>query len=186
MSTSIHAVIEYQDKVSKDIVWSLGEIHMGVSFSDIFALLGAQGHNYKRTVVPKRGWPMEGDLYGLRSHDADRILTLLVDPYVTERETESDGTVITETDSQYYQNLKGGNASIVLSDRYTGMRDYRWYRISDPDIHSVNWITADELEVAVNATSGHLYAYRAAIAAMRVLAADESIEWVRLIYGFDN
>lgn len=181
MSTSIHAVIEYQDKVSDRIVWSLGEIHMGVSFSNIFALLGAKYHNYKRTVVPKRGLPVGSEPTFDMSWEALSVFTMLVDPDASERQTESDGTTITVAEAETYI---ASHLSVTLPKSI----DTGYYYITDPDIHSANWITADELEKAIvaNGDVGYMYSYKAALAAMRSLEADKDIKWVRLVYGFDN
>jgi hypothetical protein len=108
-------------------------------------------------------------------------------------ETESDGTVVSFAYAQDYIDRK---VSTVVPERHhtdaNGVvaEGSDFYRITDPDIHSVNWITADELEKAVDATEkvgGYFFAgYRAVIAAMRALEASGFVSMVRFVYGFDN
>jgi hypothetical protein len=189
MSTSIHASIEYTYKNSVSTVFSFAEINPGVSFSNIFVRLGGQQVKGDKAVVPLRGFPTEGDFFADLGWVADKQLTMLVSRKATEDETHEDGTCITEAKAQYYLGLKHGN-SVVLPRRYDS-QDGDYYRIQHPHIHDVNWITADELAHAVRVVEtvdggGHLTGYKAALAAMNVLEADDGIDMVRFVYGFDN
>lgn len=186
MSTSIHASIEYTYKRGPEMVMSYAGIHPGVSFSQIFVRLGGQPG---KAVVPLRGWPKDGEFVGDIGWIASRELTLLVDRTASERTVESDGTTITEAEAQEYLSMKYGYSVPLPSPMDSPT--YQYYRIQDPDIHDVNWITADELDHAIKVVEtvdggGHLAGYKAALAAMRVLEADEQIGMVRFIYGFDN
>jgi hypothetical protein len=171
------------------MVMSFGSVHPGVSFSSIFVRLGGQKSKDKKAVVPLRGWPMAGEFIDDTGWIADRDLTLLVVRGSTEREVESDGTCITEAEAERFMNLKY-NPSILLPSEMDSPT-YKYYRIQNPDIHDVNWITTDELEHAVKVVEtvddgGFLVGYKAAIAAMRALEADPGVEMVRFLYGFDN
>jgi hypothetical protein len=189
MSRSIHASIEYTTKLSPSIVMSFAEVCPGVSFSDIFATLGSEG---SEGVVPKRGYPRTAD--GKYIDDmgwiADRQLTCLVVNDLLEDEQSSDGLAITLDKARDWM---ARGLAVPLPEKHSwadiggGDPTSKYWRITDPDIHSVNWITADELETAIEAAGkGHLHGYKAALAAMRTLEADESIGMVRFVYGFDN
>lgn len=188
MSTSIHASIEYELKISPGNVMSFAEVAPGVSFSDIFGALGVRGGG--RSAVPKRGYPKDGEYIASMGWVAERDLTVLVDRLGHERERSQDGLCITEAEAEEYM-TKYGCKPLPEAHAWSGVGGgnpaSRWYRITQPDIHSVNWITADELEKAIEAAgNGYLHGYRAALAAMRVLEADEHVTKVRFVYGFDN
>lgn len=196
MSTSIHAAIEYREKDIHNIVWDFAEVSLGVSFSTIFARLGAKGHTYKPTVVPTRGFPMADKVHiDELSTSVTRQMTMLVDRHATDRVRESDGVCITQAEAERFLALKHGSSRILPGEYGSDsegnlIESFQFYRIQNPDVHSVNWITASELDNAVNMTEkdggGRLSPYRAAVAAMRILEADEGIEMVRFVYGFDN
>lgn len=188
MSTSIHASIEYSTKTSPELVMSFAEVCPGVSFSDIFRALGVNGEG--KPAVPVRGWPMEDGFLTDIGWIAARQLTVLVVNDALEDEQESDGRVVTLAKAREWM-VKG--LSTPLPERHAwsevggGDPNSKYWRLTNPDIHSVNWISADELEKAIDAAGeGRLSGYRAALAAMRALEADKNIVMVRFVYGFDN
>jgi hypothetical protein len=191
MSTSIHASIEYTTKISPNAVMSFAEVCPGVSgFSNIFGALGVRDGG--KSAVPKRGYPRtpDGKYIADLGWIADRQLTCLVVNDMLEDEQSSDGFAITLDKARDW--IARGLATALpeahsWADVGGGNPYSKYWRITDPDIHSVNWITADELEKAIEAAgNGYLHGYWAALAAMRVLEADENISMVRMVYGFDN
>ncbi len=179
MSTSIHCVVEYDQSfgVGSSHTQSFGQFYPGVSFSNIFGLLGARHHHEADTMVPKRGRP---DKAGWM---LDRMDSALVVRGMAEREVSRDGTAITADEADEWIRL----GSEWIDDDWHG----KYRRISDPDMHSVNWITASELESVVEtaqrlAPKALLGGYRAIVAAMRAMMENETIEQVRFCYCFDN
>lgn len=182
MSRSINAVVEYTTKLSPGIIWGF-EMRPGVSFSDVFAALAKSR---------QRGWPMtpDGKYFAGMSIEAEQLFTFLVvndmtddecEPYcVTQakaREWMARGISRPLPEKSSWADIGGGGTS---SDKY--------WRITHPDLsHGLNWITADELEKVIErAGRGMLHGYRAALAAMRSLEADENIASVRYVYAFDQ
>ena len=186
MSTSIHASIEY--RIHGSTTMSFAEVSPGTSYSTIFERLGNERN--PKAVVPLRGWPMDGEYIDDMGWVAQKQLTCLVVRSQTEaRDNEGDGVCISPTEAQRYLSLPGGYSK-VLPERYNDPETSEYWRISDPDIHDVNWITANELEVALAKVredgGGYLAGYDATLAAMRALEADDRLSHVRLVYGFDN
>jgi len=204
MSTSIHGSIEYRHTYSP-IVFTFADVNVGVSMSNIFGRLGAKHHNEARTAVPVRGWPKngQGDLdcgSGFRTQAAALVVRGSEEAGVDFDENghcrEVDGLVITEEAAEKWLASKHFSNPVEWLDA-DWRSNFRY--ISDPDIHSVNWITADELSVVIEKTSkelrtpdgregGFLGGYHAVVAAMRALEQSPSVEAssVRFIYGFDN
>ncbi len=177
MSTSIHCVVEYDTTFAKTtLTQSFAEFYPGVSFSGIFGLLGARHHSEADMMVPKRGRP---DKAGWM---LDRMDSALVVRGMLEREVSQDGMAIPEDEADEWIRLR----SVWIDDWHGKFR-----RISHPDMHSVNWLTASELESAVDAAQrlaprALLGGYRAIVAAMRALEENETVVAVRFCYCFDN
>lgn len=193
MSTSIHASIEYllrHNDESPGVRMSYAEIVPGVSFSNIFEALGVGDTRLR--AVPKRGFPRtaNGEYVDDMGWIAERELTNLVvvnETYGEDgTEQESDGRCVAGWKAREWI-AKGMTEILPEAHNWPIDPTSPYGRIRDPDIHSVNWITADELEKAIAAAgNGYLAGYKAAVAAMRILETEKHIRDVRFVYGFDN
>lgn len=213
MGADIHASIEYAYKHSIDK--DTGEPTLIMTFADLnlpraytmFGLLGYQGRDLDAPVVPLRGWPRtpDGQFYGdigwgFRAEACGLVVRSArngVDGFSDDfgQKNEGDGTCLTPDGAERWLTY----GSIYLprdADDMDPSKEYVY--ISNPDIHSVNWITADEMTVAVEALvaqyegegyvarTGSVIRYIAVRDLMRALESDPEVGMVRLIYGFDN
>lgn len=211
MGADIHGSIEYSDWVDE----KTGDFTLVMSFAKLslprdyimFGALGYRGRDLEKYLsVPLNGWPRSraGNIGRMGwTFQADATVLVVRDAVAgkdgySERGylRESDGQCITPGLAKEY--LRYG--SQWLDDDYhhslaTDSPEYR--RMSDPDIHSVNWCTTKDLAKAISAARRFKakeyggggswdHEYRAVLASMRELEKDTNKKMVRFIYGFDN
>jgi hypothetical protein len=208
MGADIHASIEYSDYLDEvtgepKLVFTYADVELPRNY-DAFGALGYEGRGDLKAAVPIRGWPKKADgFYAEVGWGFRREAAMLAvrkakagkDGF-DERgyKEEGDGTVCTWERGEEWVSRGCKWLDRDLRDQSSNA-EYRY--VSDPDIHTVNWITSAELQAAILLVERYyrsmykmqhprLHEYRAALAAMKELEKDPRRKMVRFIYGFDN
>lgn len=169
MGCDIHAFVEYKRQESKR--WqgvSSGEIALRRWYG-IFAYMAGVRNYYNATYIKPRGLPEDVSLQTARN------LQLFIDGTLKDKDFGKDkGVSINKAESL----IKSGS-SIKMGK----------YHISDPDIHSMSWLTAAEFESCLNSEPLEFDPKTAPdySAALALLKHFESIGFEsRIVFGFDN
>lgn len=182
MSYNIHGVVEYQDPHVPSIVWDLGNVFFPSTWSDIQEVLGCHP-DVAEGIVPKRGHPKGNTSSGYNQE----FTALVIRGEALDNDTEFDkygqcrqidGLVLNEAGAEHWLSVGGE----WLDEWHAGYR-----RISDPDMHEVNWITYKEYKAAIEATqtrspNADLSVHRAVLASMKSLKKS-GYKGVRFVYG---
>lgn len=178
MGCDIHGFVEYASFINKDgePYWDCIMSNVGHRDYDFFSVLADCGRGSHEPLFPNRGLP-EGAL----SHTVSSYFWLRVidDPKLVEEE----GFCSEEQAASWAQ-----SGSKIRKEEVND-RVYKY--VTHPDIHSVSWLTTEELAQVIAhwiTSVSHDYPYGvewdAALATMRAL--DERGHKARLIFGFDN